>query len=80
MIDEDEVDYRDVLSALSIIEHYASKLGVNLHDLVLPLCVVASMDRRDTIINGYFSRTPEMRTIEVMGYKEVGGNITKIPW
>ena len=46
MIDENEVDYRDILRALSILEYCASKSNVNFHDMVVPLCSLASTRRR----------------------------------
>jgi hypothetical protein len=63
-----QVDWRDLLGALSIIEDCANRLGLEFR-VEIEQCVALMADEaRETLIDGYLSRLPEMRKVEVMGF------------
>jgi hypothetical protein len=68
VIDNDSVDWRDILVALSIVEDCASRTGLNASTALENIARIASFDRADTIREGYLSRAPNMRAVNVMGF------------
>jgi len=76
IIDDGLVDWRDILVALSIIEVCANEVGMNFKDLMLTAVKFAVLDRRELVVEGYLARTPEMRGVDVMGYKIRGAGET----
>lgn len=71
IIDDDVLDWRDVLIALSLLEYCAKSLGVDLPAEFGELVTVASLHRRATIAL-YFRRPSDWRTPEIMGYRPDG--------
>ena len=68
ILDNGQMDYRDMLGALAIVEECANRLGQDfttevsaVYDLIEDADVRATLD-------GYLSRSPEMRDVEVMGF------------
>jgi hypothetical protein len=72
VIDDSEVDWRDFLGALSIIEDCARRLGLDFYAEVLFLLGFTSRSRKETIQNGYFSRALAFRSPDVFGFAAVG--------
>jgi hypothetical protein len=72
VIDDGKVDWRDILSALSIVENCAARLGIAFAPAMEEFYPLASPQRRDTIKDGYFAREPDMRKIEIMGFVASG--------
>jgi hypothetical protein len=72
ILDDDKVDWRDILRALSIIENCAVRLGIEFRPAVENLCQFATPKRRHTIVEGYLVRSPDMRDVRVMGYAAQG--------
>lgn len=73
--DDDQTDWRDVLTSLSWVDYCATLLGVRLEDLVSKVIDIATASRRSTIV-GYLSREPAARTPECMGLAPVGAGPT----
>jgi hypothetical protein len=84
IVDENLVDWRDVLIYLAVIEDCALRLGLDLNTVVSPYIDLASESRRDTILNGYLARRPDMRGLSIMGVQvsEVRGQLTykRLAW
>lgn len=72
VIDNDMIDWRDVLRLASIVDLCTSKLGYKFDDRMRELCEHASDERRRTIVDGYLSRPPELRHLSKLGLREVG--------
>ncbi|HWE92735.1 MAG TPA: hypothetical protein VG269_02070 [Tepidisphaeraceae bacterium] len=72
VIDDNLLDWRDVLVALSVIEDCAVRIGTDLSSIMQGAINVASDRRRYTIVSDYLSRSPEMRGIKVMGIEALG--------
>jgi hypothetical protein len=72
-LDNDMVDWRDMLGALAIAEYCASRVGTELRAEILGVTALAT-PRRQRTIESYFSRPAEMRTPEVMGFRPLRGN------
>jgi len=70
-VDDNEVDWRDTLIALAIIEDCSVRSGFDFKTKVQALAKLAPNRRRKTIEDGYLSRTPEMRDVETLGYKPI---------
>jgi hypothetical protein len=66
-IDDKMVDWRDFLCALTIIDDCARRLALSLDDEPNLFSDWITVPNRE-IIDGYLSRSPEMRRVEVMGY------------
>ncbi len=71
LIDERFVDWRDFLGAISIIDNCANRLGVDLRQWTEKFEYLLSEPRRKSLFDGYFSRSAEMRTVEIMGFKAI---------
>lgn len=71
VVDDDFVDYRDLLGALSIIEDCAARIGLDASAVFEQVAGLASPRRSGTIRNGYLARTPDMRIPAVMGFRAV---------
>lgn len=67
VIDNGIVDGREILIQLSIVEDCALRLGTDLESIVRPHIHLATEKRRETIVDGYLSRTPGMRGLKIMG-------------
>lgn len=67
VVDEGGIDWRDVIRALSLLEHCASMLGLNLRDEIGPWCEIASC-RRKRQIDEYFEEEAGARGIWSMGF------------
>jgi len=70
-VDDNDVDWRDTLIALSIVEDCSARSGFNFTNRIAELAQLAPSRRRKTIEDGYLSRTPEMRDVETLGYKPI---------
>ena len=68
MFDDDLVDSRDILCALSLVEDCGSRVAMDTGNLLETLVEIATWKRRETIVDGYLARPPNMRTIDVFGY------------
>lgn len=83
VLDDNLVDYREVLKALVIIEDCAKRLGLDLGTILGRYLHLASAKRRETI-EEYLSRTPEWRGLRIMGIIAKGSdaNLTydSVPW
>jgi hypothetical protein len=73
VIDNDVLDWRDVLACLAIIEDCCLRIGCNFHQLTHLHLDLATQRRRKTICDGYLIRSGVMRTVEVFGFKAVRG-------
>lgn len=73
IVDNGQVDYRDILCALSIIENCASRIHVDLQGEIRLLNPLIEDDRLRQTIEGYFSREPQMRQTNVMGFEMIDG-------
>jgi hypothetical protein len=72
VIDDELVDWRDILRALALIESCAGRLKVEFAEAIHALSeAFATRGRRETV-RGYLERTPDMRRAEVMGYTATG--------
>lgn len=72
VVDDEVADWRDVLTALSIIEDCASRIGLDFRSELEKALELATEGRRKTIHEGYLSRSPEMRTTRIMGFVPSG--------
>jgi hypothetical protein len=72
-LDNDVLDYRDVLTTVSIVNDCASRVGIDPREVIARFQAIANAHRWSTIIDGFFSRTPEMKKPETMGYKAIDG-------
>ena len=72
VVDDNTADFRDILSAIAIIENCAMRLNMDFVDVVDNAFRLATPERRDLIKNGYLSRPPNMKGIAVMGFKASG--------
>ena len=70
-LDDDLVDWRDMLRALSIAEDCMARNGYDFPESIQQAKALASEPRRSTI-DGYLDREPDMRKTEVMGFQAVG--------
>ena len=71
VVDDDLVDWRDMLGALSIAEDCLRRHDHSFSELITALRPLAS-ERRQSTIDGYLSRSAEMRSPEVMGFSASG--------
>jgi hypothetical protein len=71
ILDEDLVDYRDMLGALAIIDECATRMGTTLTSLMAEVEAFAMPKRLVTIKEEYLSRTEKMKSVAVMGFKAV---------
>lgn len=71
VLDDNIIDWRDVLAAISLVDDCANRLRVNLYSLFLNVAQLATEERQGTIFRGYFSRSAEARRISVFGYRAV---------
>ncbi len=69
--DQDQLDQRDVLVGLSIVEDCAKRLGTDLESLANPVTAWASRTVRDAMF-GYLARSPNLRGLSVMGIMVAG--------
>jgi hypothetical protein len=74
-IDEDQVDYRDILRALSLIEYCAKKLHIDFFNELRRVATIATTARSE-ILQNYMQLDPMWRTIRTMGFKATGENST----
>jgi len=72
VLDDDELDHRDVLVRLSIVEDCAKRVGGDLEAVMRDALPLASKHRHATIVNGYMSRPAHMRGLGVMGLAALG--------
>jgi len=72
VVDDNLVDYRDVLMGLSVVDDCTSRLGADLGFVMQDAISVASDRRRDTIVREYLSRLPAWRGIGPMGVEAFG--------
>jgi len=72
VIDDDILDWRDIVRALSIIDYCGSCLGIDFGRAIDRFLPLASMRRQQIIRDGYLGREPEMRAIDFMGFSAVG--------
>jgi hypothetical protein len=69
-----EMDFRDLLGGLAIIEHCADRVGGDFIDEIDLL--VPSLDRSvQPVVNGYLAREPKMRSLQVMGFQAINTDI-----
>lgn len=84
VIDDNSVDWRDILMILSIIEDCASRLRLNASIVLEEVAKIASPVRSHTICDGYLSRAASMRTVHVMGFDTIedqnGLQYVRRPW
>jgi hypothetical protein len=73
VIDDDQVDWRDVITALSIVDDCAERLSMDLSSEIRPFIAIGTGCRQDTILNGYLARTLQMRKIGVFGFEVKDG-------
>lgn len=66
------VDWRDVLGAFAIFEYCGARLGVGFQAELESLMRIADENKLRPTVDAYFSRSSEMRTLEVMGYRQTG--------
>jgi hypothetical protein len=71
VVDDNLLDWRNVLMVLSIIDDSALRLGTDLESVIQDAIALAS-DRRRTTINEYLLRPPAFRGIKVMGIEALG--------
>lgn len=71
VMDDGIVDWRDILVALSIVEDCAQRTEVQFDSAIREVAKLASAQRRSTIVDGYLTRSPDMRRVEVMGFEAV---------
>jgi hypothetical protein len=74
VIDDGLVDWRDVLTALSIIEDCAARMSLDIGELLNSVIPLATEKRRHSIRNGYLGRPVAMRSPAVMGFVPSGEN------
>jgi hypothetical protein len=72
LIDDELMDWRDVLGALSIANHCASRLNIDFDQLIQSMIGLAANGRRSLVLNDYVARTPTMRDIGTMGFVATG--------
>jgi hypothetical protein len=65
------IDWRDALRALAILENCGARLGIALRDEAAGIARLTTSDRASSIIRSYFSREDGMRRISVLGIAEV---------
>jgi hypothetical protein len=75
VIDDNLLDWRDVLLGLSVIEDSACRLGADLGIIIVDALHIASIQRRQTITE-YLARDPTMRGIKVMRIEALGDGDT----
>jgi hypothetical protein len=72
VIDDDLIDYRDVLVVLSAIEDCSHRLGTDLKTVVEGAASVATERRYNTIVNDYLARPPGLRGLQIMRIEALG--------
>lgn len=84
IFDNDFVEWRDVLIDLAIFEDCAQRLKVNFENLFLEIAKLGTVKRKETIVEGYLSRPPDMRGLKIMKVEASGPKhdliYTRIPW
>jgi hypothetical protein len=73
VIDNDLLDWRDVLACLAIIEDCCLRIGCDFRQLAHLHLELATQRRKKTIFDGYLVRSGEMRAVGVFGIKAVRG-------
>lgn len=83
VLDENLVEWRDILIDLSILEDCAVRLGADT-EAVLEASLRFASDKRRETIRGYCSRPPEMRGLKVMRVAVTGSGheltYARFPW
>ncbi|WP_009962457.1 hypothetical protein [Verrucomicrobium spinosum] len=72
ILDDALVDSKDILRALGIIDDCCGRLDLDLAKEMEELSVIAVPRRRHTLIDGYFSRSPDMKGALIMGFVPAG--------
>ena len=70
VVDDDRLDWRDVLVSLSIVEDCLLGHNGDIAGLIRSHAEIAT-ERRKKIVLGYLKRRFKMRSVEIMGYKAV---------
>lgn len=74
VMDDDVVDYRDILLTLAVLDDASARIGADFGAVIADAAVVATK-RQQAIIDGYLSRPPDLRGIAVMGITASGSGI-----
>ncbi len=84
VFDNDFVEWRDVLIDLAIFEDCAQRLEVDFDGLFGEIAGLCTAKRKETIVDGYLVRAPNMRGLEIMKVEASGPDhdliYTRIPW
>lgn len=67
-----KLDWRDTLRALAIFEDCGRRLGFRFQSDILRTVIPSEQMSLYAVVNGFFERSEEMRTVDVMGIKPVG--------
>jgi len=67
-----KIDWRDTLGVLAIFEDCASQLEFDFQSDVKRILIFSDAKELRSLIDTYFSRSPEMRSVSVMGISKVG--------
>ena len=67
-----KLDSREVLGALAIFENCGKQLNVDFRTHLNFLLSNSRKTRFQSTVEGYFSRSDEMRKVEVMGFTQIG--------
>jgi hypothetical protein len=69
-VDEDLVDWRDILRAMAVFEEIAERMGISLEESIQHARAAALPDRAHTI-DAHFRRRPAIRSIDVMALSRI---------
>ena len=75
-LDDDVVDWRDLMTVLSLIEYCAGRLGLDFRRSVEDILPLATAERGSTIVNGYLSSSPQLRQAAAVRSKPTGEGAT----
>ena len=67
-----KVDWRDVLGAFALFENCGKRLGIHFQDELETVIPFTDEVKLRSTIDGFFSRTDDMRAVDVMGIVECG--------
>lgn len=75
-----KIDRRDAFRVLAVVENCANRLGLMCQQELLKLAVTDGDCECQALLKAFFSRTDDMRSIDVMGITKTGDDSTLAFW
>ena len=66
------IDWRDALGALAIFEACGKQLTLDFQAEVEAIASMVELEKLRPVLDGYFARADELRTVEAMGHRQLG--------